>query len=73
VFANILAGPLVALAPDLSSVVSRRGRLILAGLTSDQARQVIAAYRAQGMIVTARRDLEGWAILTLAHMQKGTA
>jgi ribosomal protein L11 methylase PrmA len=33
VFANILAGPLVALAPDLSSVVSRRGRLILAGLT----------------------------------------
>jgi ribosomal protein L11 methyltransferase len=73
VFANILAGPLVALAPDLSSVVSRRGRLILAGLTTDQARQVISAYRAQGMVVSARRDLEGWAILTLVHMQKGTA
>jgi ribosomal protein L11 methyltransferase len=73
VFANILAGPLVALAPDLSAVVARRGRLILAGLTSEQSRQVIAAYRAQDMIVTARRDHEGWAILTLAHMQKGTA
>ena len=73
VFANILAGPLVALAPDLAASVSRHGRLILAGLTSEQARQVIAAYRAQAMIVTARRDLEGWTILTLAHMQKGTA
>lgn len=73
VFANILAGPLVALAPDLAASVSRHGRLILAGLTSEQARQVFAAYRAQAMIVTARRDLEGWTILTLAHMQKGTA
>lgn len=73
VFANILAGPLVTLAPDLAASVSRHGRLILAGLTSEQAQQVIAAYRAQSMIVTARRDLEGWAILTLSHMQKGTA
>ena len=73
VFANILAGPLIALAPDLARSVSARGSLILAGLTSEQARAVLAAYRAQGMILAARRDLEGWAILTLAHMKKGTA
>ena len=73
VFANILAGPLIAMAPDLSKVVSRRGRLILAGLTSAQARPVLAAYRQQGLAPDQRRDHEGWTILTLRRMLKGTA
>ena len=46
VFANILAGPLVALAPSVSAVVARGGHLILAGLLQPQAARVIAAYRA---------------------------
>lgn len=73
VFANILAGPLIAMAPGLSKVVSRRGRLILAGLTSAQARPVLAAYRQQGLAPDRHRDHEGWAILTLRPMLKGTA
>ncbi len=73
VFANILAGPLIAMAPELSRVVSDRGRLILAGLTSAQARPVLAAYRQQGLATVQRRDHEGWAILTLARIRKGTA
>lgn len=73
IFANILAGPLIQLAPDLASALSRGGRLILAGLTSDQARQVLAAYLARGLICVERIDLEGWAILTLAQKTKGTA
>lgn len=73
VFANILAGPLIHLAPDLSRTVAQGGRLILAGLTSDQARMVLAAYHARGMTCVHRIELEGWAILTLAHKTRGTA
>jgi ribosomal protein L11 methyltransferase len=73
VFANILAMPLVQLAPDLSRSVAPGGRLILAGLTSDQARMVLAAYHARGMKCVHRMDIEGWAILTMAHKTRGTA
>jgi len=73
VFANILAMPLVHLAPELARAVSPGGRLILAGLTSDQARMVLAAYHARGMQCVHRMDLEGWAIMTLAHKTRGTA
>jgi len=47
--ANILAGPLIELAPSLCAVIEDGGTLILAGLLQDQADRVIAAYRAQGM------------------------
>ena len=73
VFANILAMPLVHLANDLSLAVAPGGRLILAGLTSYQARMVLAAYHARGMKCVHRIDLDGWAILTLAHKTRGTA
>jgi len=73
VFANILAMPLVHLAPDLSQTLARGGRLILAGLTSQQARLVLAAYHARGMTCVHRIDIEGWAILTMAHKTAGTA
>lgn len=73
VFANILAMPLIQLAPDLARSVAPGGRLILAGLTSDQARMVLAAYHARGMMCVHRMDIEGWAILTLAHKTRGTA
>lgn len=47
--ANILAGPLIELAPSLCAVIDDGGTLILAGLLQDQEDGVIAAYRAQGM------------------------
>ncbi|MDI1296679.1 MAG: 50S ribosomal protein L11 methyltransferase, partial [bacterium] len=47
--ANILAGPLIELAPSLCAVVADGGTIILAGLLNEQADAVIAAYRAQGM------------------------
>lgn len=49
VIANILAGPLIELAPSLRAVLEEGGTLILAGLLADQADAVIAAYRAQGL------------------------
>jgi len=60
--ANILAGPLIELAPSLCAVIEDGGTLILAGLLDDQQRRVIAAYRAQGMRLVdsmAARGLEG--------------
>lgn len=63
VFANILAGPLVALAPSVSAVVARGGHLILAGLLQPQAVKVIAAYRAQGLTLIERSPRREWPVL----------
>lgn len=46
VFANILAGPLVELAPTLARLTAAGGKLCLAGLLESQIEPVIAAYRA---------------------------
>ena len=65
VIANILAGPLIRLAPELSRTVRRGGTLVLSGLLIPQAPQVIAAYRACGFHVLRHDRLTGWATLTL--------
>jgi ribosomal protein L11 methyltransferase len=63
VFANILAGPLVALAPSVSAVVAEGGQLVLAGLLQPQARRVIAAYSAQGLRLVHRSPRAEWPVL----------
>lgn len=63
--ANILAGPLVDLAPDFAAVVTPGGSLLLAGLLEKQEAEVRAAYRKQGFRL-ARRIIDGdWSILWL--------
>src|SRR5690606_34615486 len=42
--AHILAQPLISLAPHLASLVKPGGRLVLSGILSNQARDVMAAY-----------------------------
>jgi ribosomal protein L11 methyltransferase len=49
VIANILAGPLIELAPSLAAILADGGTLVLAGLLESQANVVIAAYRGQGL------------------------
>ncbi len=63
--ANILAGPLIVLAPDLAGALAPGGRLILAGLLKEQAPRVAAAYRRRGMMPIGRIDNGDWAILVL--------
>lgn len=46
--ANILAGPLVELAPTIAPLSAPRANLLLAGLTSDQSARVSPAYRSAG-------------------------
>ncbi|MBI1219060.1 MAG: 50S ribosomal protein L11 methyltransferase [Rhodobacteraceae bacterium] len=65
VFANILMGPLIELAPDMAAHVALGGRVILSGLLVTQAEAVIAAYVAQGFEVETREDLGEWSALTL--------
>ena len=50
VIANILAGPLVDLAPSVASALEAGGRLILAGLLDSQQEKVATAYRRQGLV-----------------------
>ncbi|MGQ0457064.1 MAG: 50S ribosomal protein L11 methyltransferase [Hyphomicrobium sp.] len=65
VIANILAGPLVRLAPRLSRTVARGGVLVLSGLLIPQAAEVIAAYRTAGFQLIRHDRIAGWATLTL--------
>jgi ribosomal protein L11 methyltransferase len=61
--ANILAGPLVELAPLLAERVRAGGRIALSGLLLAQAAEVTAAYRPWfDIALTASRD--DWALLT---------
>jgi ribosomal protein L11 methyltransferase len=65
VIANILAGPLIALAPSVARAIAPGGRLILAGLLDHQAPAVAAAYRRQGMMLTGRIDRGEWPTLVM--------
>ena len=65
VVANILAGPLIRLAPALARTVARSGTLLLSGILIPQAPQVIAAYRASGFQLERHDRIVGWSTLTL--------
>jgi ribosomal protein L11 methyltransferase len=52
IIANILAGPLIELAPDFAESLAPGGTIILAGLLDTQADAVAAAYKDQGVGVT---------------------
>jgi|SRR4051794_6152252 ribosomal protein L11 methylase PrmA len=65
VLANLLAAPLIEMAPVLTRRVGRSGRLILSGIRSSVGADVEQAYRRLGMrqVRTGARD--GWTALTL--------
>ncbi len=63
IFANILAGPLVALAPGIAKALTPGGKVILSGLLSEQEEWVREAYEAAGLEVTRREPIEGWETL----------
>jgi ribosomal protein L11 methyltransferase len=63
--ANILAGPLITLAPELARAVAPGGHLILAGLLDTQEQAVDGAYRAAGFQRVARLQQGDWTCLLL--------
>jgi ribosomal protein L11 methyltransferase len=63
VFANILAGPLAELAPAMAEHVGKNGRVMLAGLMTEQEPSVLAAYEAAGFRQINRLDQPTWPVL----------
>lgn len=70
VIANILAGPLIELAPGFAAVSAPGGTLILAGLLDHQARRVAATYRRHGFRLDRRIDNGAWPTLVLTMRQR---
>lgn len=64
--ANILAGPLRALAPDLWAATAPEGRVVLSGMLHEQAAEVFAAYAALGAVMDRRIERGEWTSLVLA-------
>lgn len=65
IIANILAGPLIELAPDFARALVPGGSLVLSGLLESQESQVRAACRRAGLRL-ARRSVHGdWSVLWL--------
>ncbi|MEZ5744425.1 MAG: 50S ribosomal protein L11 methyltransferase [Sphingomonadaceae bacterium] len=65
VIANILAGPLIELAPAFSRALVPGGSLLLAGLMNSQERAVRAACRQAGFRIAARIVEGDWPVLWL--------
>jgi ribosomal protein L11 methyltransferase len=65
VLANILAAPLIEMAPALVRRVGRQGQLVLSGIRSSVERDVDQAYRRLGMRRVGIKSRGGWVALLL--------
>lgn len=65
IVANILAGPLMELAPQMARHAQAGGSLVLSGILDRQADDVIAAYVAQGFRHVETLHREGWSTIHL--------
>jgi ribosomal protein L11 methyltransferase len=65
VVANLLAAPLVELAPVLVRRVGHQGRLVLSGIPSSVETDVERAYRRLGMQHVLAQSRAGWSALVL--------
>lgn len=63
IMANILARPLVSLAPDIVSLVKPGGYVILSGLLNHQRPQVIGAYAGRKLNLVDRLKFGAWSTL----------
>ena len=70
VTANILANPLIALAPDLARSLARNGRAVLSGLMREQEKDVLSAHRAVGLELDFRMRLGEWSVLVLKKARR---
>jgi ribosomal protein L11 methyltransferase len=65
VLANILANPLRQMATPMARHMAPSASIILSGLLPHQARGVIAAYRARGIVLVRHIQIEGWSSLLM--------
>lgn len=69
-YANILAGPLKRLAPDISAVMAPGGHVVLSGLLNSQATSVAKVFAGFGLPVADRVRLGEWTSLCLVRADK---
>ena len=62
-FANILAGPLMGLTPDIANALTPGGQVILSGILDEQASTVAQAFESAGITATPQPSLSGWTSL----------
>ena len=67
VLANILANPLRQMAPAMAAHLAPDAMVILSGLLPHQTRGVIAAHRANGVILIRQIRIDGWCSLLMQH------
>ncbi len=67
VFANILKGPLIELAPSVAGATAAGSTAILSGILNDQADEVTAVYVAAGFAMSEREVIGDWTTLTLSR------
>lgn len=65
IFANILKGPLIELAPAMAQNCAPKGLVILSGLLVVQADAITTAYVSAGFTPVSREDLGEWSALVL--------
>lgn len=65
IFANILKGPLVALAPDMNAHLCPGGYAILSGILNEQAQNVVEVYARNGINQVRRDEIGDWTTLLL--------
>ena len=65
VLANILLAPLKRLAAPMRRLLAPGAHVILSGLLPSQANAALAAYRAHGLVLARRIDLDGWTTLVM--------
>ena len=68
IFAKILKGPLMTLAPDMAQNCTESGHIILSGILHEQADDVIERYTASGFCLLSRNEHGDWTTLV---MRKG--
>ena len=64
IFANILKGPLIDLAPAIAQHLKIGGAAVLSGLLIEQVEAVVNTYQENGVILLDREDIEEWTTLT---------
>ncbi|WP_373355798.1 50S ribosomal protein L11 methyltransferase [Pseudoroseicyclus sp. CXY001] len=67
IIANILAAPLIALAPAMAAHAAPGARVILSGLLTEQQEDVAAHYRAVGINLVRAEAIGDWATLILRN------
>ncbi len=63
IFANILAGPLMELAPHITAALAPKGKVILSGILDEQTKVVSEAFIKKGLEISPQPSLSGWTSL----------